>query len=54
MFRLTINSEKTNKDDEVLGDRTLAAWVGSEPEGITFSTYSYENLNGYLIKILNF
>jgi hypothetical protein len=33
MFRLTINDERKNKDDELLGDRTLAAWVGTEPEG---------------------
>lgn len=47
MFRLTINDQRRNKDDEVLGDRTLSAWVGTEPEGlISLATYSYLNLNG--------
>lgn len=47
MFRVTINGGRNNRNDESLGDRTLAAWVGTEPEGqISLSTYSYTNLKG--------
>jgi hypothetical protein len=27
-FRVTINDAKTNKNAELLGDRTLAVWLG--------------------------
>jgi len=45
MFRLTTNNPKINKNQELLGDRTLAAWVGSEGEYV-FSTYHYSDLQG--------
>lgn len=28
MFRMTINDQNLNKNDKLLGDRDLAAWVG--------------------------
>ncbi|CAD8193826.1 unnamed protein product [Paramecium pentaurelia] len=46
-FRLHINKEETNKNDEILGDRTLAAWVSPSQNGIyAMATYSYKNLDG--------
>ncbi|CAD8162366.1 unnamed protein product [Paramecium octaurelia] len=46
-FRLHINKGETNKNDQILGDRTLAAWVSPSQDGIyALSTYSYQNLNG--------
>ncbi|CAK59383.1 unnamed protein product (macronuclear) [Paramecium tetraurelia] len=46
-FRLHINKGETNKNDQILGDRTLAAWVSPSQDGIyAFSTYSYQGLNG--------
>jgi hypothetical protein len=46
MFRLTINDEKTNKDSKLLGDRTLAVWLGKNPGIFHLTTYSYQDLNG--------
>ena len=43
MFRMA-NNEKY-RDKEQLGDRVLAAWIGSEGEYV-FSTYHYSDLNG--------
>jgi len=41
-FRLHINKEETNKNDQILGDRTLAAWVSPSQDGIyAMATYSY-------------
>lgn len=43
MFRVTTNEMYRDKD--LLGDRTLTAWIGSEGEYV-FSTYHYSDLNG--------
>jgi hypothetical protein len=47
MFRLTINDKLTNLNDALLGDRDLAAWVGSANGGqLHFATYSYSDMVG--------
>lgn len=45
MFRLTINDEEHNDNAGKLGDRDLAAWVGSSGN-LHFATYSYVDLHG--------
>ena len=44
MFRLTINDNTINENAGLLGDRTLAAWVGKDI--LAFSTYTYSDMNG--------
>jgi glutamine amidotransferase-like uncharacterized protein len=43
-YRLTINDENINKNAEVLGDRDLTAFVGTD--AYAFATYTYTSLNG--------
>jgi hypothetical protein len=43
LFRLTINKPGIQKDKEVLGDRTLAAYVNQK--AYIFSTYNYANID---------
>jgi glutamine amidotransferase-like uncharacterized protein len=44
---VTTNDQKSNKNAELLGDRDLAAWVGSGSGGIyAFATYTYNNMFG--------
>jgi hypothetical protein len=43
MFRVTINEKY--RDMDLLGDRVLAAWIGSDGEFV-FSTYNYADLAG--------
>lgn len=43
-FRVTINDETINRNADLLGDRDLAAFVGTD--AYAFSTYTYTNLNG--------
>ena len=44
---MTHNFKNENLNFERLGDRTLAAFVGlGEEEILSFSTYTYTNLNG--------
>lgn len=52
---MTINNEQNNKNAARLGDRVLSAFIGKEAGGnIAFSTYSYTDLNKYLIsKFIN-
>ena len=45
MFRVFSNKVNTNAKN--LGDRDLAAWIGTPNEGIVLlATYSYNNLFG--------
>lgn len=45
MFRVQL--KKAPVTDAVLGDRTLACWVGTVEGGILhFPTYTYTNMNG--------
>jgi hypothetical protein len=46
MFRVTINPEGINKNYELLGDRVLSAWVGTDEGVIHMPTYTYTSLNG--------
>ena len=47
MFRFTSNLPENNQNAKRLGDRTLAAFLGTLAGGvIAFSTYSYEGLSG--------
>lgn len=44
---MTVNDKNINKDLGLLGDRTLAMWLGTSDNGILhFTTYSYNNLMG--------
>jgi hypothetical protein len=47
MYRMTLNSPAENENAKRLGDRTLAAFVGTLAGGvIAFSTYSYDGVTG--------
>jgi hypothetical protein len=46
LFRLTINKPEIQKNTEVLGDRTLAAYV--DQKAYIFSTYNYGNIDDIL------
>lgn len=48
LFRLTINDESINKNNKLLGDRVLAAWLGGNQGGsAAIATYTYTDLKGY-------
>ncbi|CAD8123997.1 unnamed protein product [Paramecium sonneborni] len=44
-FRITINDQKSNKNADLLGDRTLAVWL-SDQQLYAFATYTYTNMFG--------
>lgn len=48
VFRLALNDEDTNRDNQRLGDRDLAVFVKPSTDNgvLTFSTYSYTDLAG--------
>jgi hypothetical protein len=46
VFRVTINEESVNKNDNRLGDRDLTVLLGTTGGGIlSFSTYTYTDMN---------
>lgn len=46
VVRLTNIQEELNQNNKLLGDRTLALFVGTENQVHQFATYNYENVNG--------
>lgn len=44
-FRTTINGVKHNKNAELLGDRTLAAWL-DKSGNYALATYTYDDMFG--------